>query len=65
MIIPVPSAVSLWYLSAAVMSTRPGSTFRLTAAWSSAAPLPAAPLPAESCGDGTSRAELLADGPVP
>ena len=32
MIIPVPSAVSLWYLSAAVMSTRPGSTFCLTAA---------------------------------
>jgi hypothetical protein len=32
MSIPVPLAVSRWYLSAAVMSTRPGSTFPLTAA---------------------------------
>ena len=33
-IIPVPSAVSLAYLSVDVMSTRPGTTFRSTAAWS-------------------------------
>ena len=55
-IIPVPSAVSLWYLSAAVMSTRPGLTFRSTAAWLSAAPLLAVWLPAVSCGEGISRA---------
>jgi hypothetical protein len=51
-IIPVPSAVSPRYLSVAVMSTRPGLTFRATATGSSVAddPLPAALL----CGAGTS-----------
>jgi hypothetical protein len=48
-IIPVPSAVSLAYLSWEVMSTRPGTTLRLTAAWFRAAPVPGA----SSCGEGT------------
>ena len=64
MIIPVPSAVSLLYLSVAVMSTRPGSTFFATAAGLSGAeedPLPAA-LP---CGPGTSLEEIPAAGAAP
>ncbi len=52
MIIPVPSAVSPLYLSVAVMSTRPGSTFFATACGLSGAD--EAPLPdALSCGAGT------------
>ena len=51
-IIPVPSAVSPLYLSVAVMSTRPGSTFFATIDGSSGAA--EAPLPdALSCGPGT------------
>ena len=63
MIIPVPSAVSLLYLSVEVMSTRPGSTFFATATRLSGAeenPLPAALL----CGPGT-LFEMAADGAVP
>jgi hypothetical protein len=60
-IIPVPSAVSLAYVSVEVMSTRPGTTFRSTAAWFSAVPLGAA----LSCRDGMSLEEVPADGPVP
>ncbi len=59
-IIPVPSAVSLAYASVEVMSTRPGLTFRTTAAWFSADP---DPLPAwSSCGDGMSLEETPAVG---
>ena len=64
MIIPVPSAVSLLYLSVEVMSTRPGSTFFATATRLSGAeedPLPAALL----CGPGTLFEEIPADGAVP
>ena len=56
----MPSAVSLAYLSVEVMSTRPGTTFRSTAAWFSADPLRAA----LSCGDGMSLEEMPADGSV-
>ncbi len=64
MIIPVPSAVSLLYLSVEMMSTRPGSTFFCTATGLSGAaedPLPEALL----CGPGTSREEIPADGAPP
>jgi hypothetical protein len=56
-IIPVPSAVSLWYFSVDLMSTRPGSTFLCTAATFSGEaedPLPAALLR----GAGTSLEEM-------
>src|ERR1700683_4226746 len=57
--IPVPLADSLSYRSVEVMSTRPGSTFFLTAAWLSGAddPLPDALL----CGPGISPAETVGD----
>jgi hypothetical protein len=55
-IIPVPSAVSLAYVSVEVMSTRPGLTFRSTVAWFSPGPL----LAWLSCGDGTSLEEAPA-----
>ena len=61
MIIPVPSAVSLLYVSVEVMSTRPGFTLFATATRLSGAdedPLPAA----LSCGPGTSFEEIPADG---
>ncbi len=64
MIIPVPSAVSLLYLSVAMMSTRPGSTFFCTFAGLSGAeedPLPEALL----CGPGTSPEEIPADWAAP
>ena len=67
MIIPVPSAVSLLYLSVEMMSTRPGLTFAAT--FAAAARLSGAdedPLPAAlSCGPGTSFEEIPADGAAP
>ena len=57
----MPSAVSLAYVSVEVISTRPGKTFRSTAAWFSADPLRAA----LSCGDGMPLEEMPVDGPVP
>ena len=64
-IIPVPSAVSLEYVRVEVMSTRPGLTFRSTAAGfrPEATPLSAA----LSCGEGMSPEETPADelGPWP
>ena len=66
MIIPVPSAVSLLYLSVEVMSTRPG--FTLSATFAAAAPVSGAedPLPAALLrGAGTSFEEIPADGAEP
>jgi hypothetical protein len=50
---PVPSAVSLWYFSVEVMSTIPGSTFASSACWFSVPPEGAVlppPDPLPGCG---------------